>query len=160
MTPSDLATVLEKLRVRAKLNPPATTQQIADAEAILQIRFAPIHAHLFSFCDGFEEADSGGLVRLWSLQEIVDERARALVKDGKKYYAVGDVVIYSHIILSALQDERAPVYFEDDEDEVAGVFSGFLRILPEVILISKDDCCAPINMANHWVHQCSGEMLA
>lgn len=122
--------IVEDLRFRAKLKPPATTQQVVDAEATLGVKFAPFYIDLFKCFNGFFEADER-LVKLWSLQEIVDESAYACLKSGVKYFPIGDVIIYSHLILVAFENDRLPVYYTDSDEEIASDVADFLAKLAQ-----------------------------
>lgn len=68
---------------------------------------------------GGRSAPDAQMVTLWPVERIVAERALATTIDGRRYDAIGDVMIDSDFLMVCLQDAAAPAYLRYAGDRIA-----------------------------------------
>ena len=113
--------LLQKLRNKAVLNPPASTDEIE--KFCIWARIRPDHPFLVAWLEfnGFDEKDT--MISLWPLSEIMEVN----IAFDSNSIAIADVLIYSHNYYVMLGDSSAPVIEKDSQKAVAISLEDFLE---------------------------------
>ena len=87
-----------------ELSSPTTNQTIRTFERSLNIQVSDFFEGLYKQFNGFVVMDSGSLLKVWSLEEIVSRRGDAQRRFGRRYFPVADFLIDSDFLMYSQDD--------------------------------------------------------
>jgi hypothetical protein len=128
MEPMEIRIALEARGV--ELENPTDDQQLNELERELKRSFDDFYRGIYSTFNGFRSYDQRSQIYLWPMQRIYDERSLSIEKDGNNYFAMGDFLIDSDILMFCLDREDVPIFFLYERKELAPTTREFfMRLL-------------------------------
>jgi hypothetical protein len=125
--PMEIRIALEARGV--ELEKPADDAKLNEFERGLRLSLDNFYRGIYSQFNGFHLCDQRSHICLWQMQRIYDERALSLEKDGNNYFAAGDFLIDSDILMFCLSREDIPILFLYERKELASTAREFFTKL-------------------------------
>jgi hypothetical protein len=106
LLPTDIRIALETSGVQ--LGTPADEEPLRERDFAISLdRYC---RELYSEFNGFKSYDNRCHIFLWPLDRIIEHKDLSVQEDGKRYFAIGDILIDSDFIMCCLEQDFEPMF--------------------------------------------------
>lgn len=106
---------------------PPNKSELARLETLVTgDKFAPVFKGFYSEFGGYASHDNENHKDLWSLDNIVEHLYLSKLVNGKRFWAIGDLLMHSDFIAADLVDDQSPILLLEEGRTISPSLSQFL----------------------------------